>query len=590
MDELPDFTQYGYLLKKELGANRSGGRITYLAEDLHEKKSVVIKQFQFAKSSSSWSAYNAHQQEIEVLKGLQHPGIPLYLDSFQLSDGFCMIQEYKHAQPLSVNRSFSGEDVRTISIQVLEILVYLQNRIPPIIHRDLKPDNILVDDSLTVYLVDFGFARVGDGEVGVSSVVKGTLGFMPPEQLFNRQLTESSDLYGLGMTLICLLTHTKPDDIGSLVDISYKIKFRHLVPKLSLPWVKWLEKMSEPRVKDRYANAREALKSIPAASLHPPEIQLSQATIDLQAKHIDETVIHTLNLTNIVPEILLKGHWTVQAHPQDPPVVKGEHAWIKLTPQTFEGNNICCQITLETQKLMAGFTYQRVLILTTNAFPQNYSIPLKIKTAGIPIQNKKISFYPLLILFTAALFTSKIFLSVAFPNWLPDEMFGVVSLGLLIGAVTGLQGAAWTLQGAKILSGAHLLSFTAILLAAPTLVGAAIFIDQLYGSWDIVLAGLIPGTLGGWLIGLFVGFTVEKLSGMYIQNLEAISLVVSTTCLAITTSLGLLLGFGNPAILSAFTIFLIILGSLMISAPLKRAKKVTAYRKIERNRIRPGNR
>ena len=64
--------------------------------------------------------------------------------------------------------------------------------------------------------MDFGFARIGDGEVGVSSVVKGTLGFMPPEQIFNRQLTEASDLYGLGMTLICF-NHQYPDRPGGFI-------------------------------------------------------------------------------------------------------------------------------------------------------------------------------------------------------------------------------------------------------------------------------------------------------------------------------------------------------------------------------------
>lgn len=589
MDKLPDFSQYGYCLEKELGANRSGGRITYLAKDVQSEQLVVIKQFQFARSSSSWSAYDAHHREIEVLRGLQHQGIPSYLDSFQLTDGFCMVQEYKQAYSLSVNRSFSGEEIKEIAIQILEILIYLQNRIPPIIHRDLKPDNILIDDNLMVYLVDFGFARVGDGEVGVSSVVKGTLGFMPPEQLFNRQLTEASDLYGLGMTLICLLTHTKPDDIGSLVDISYKIKFRHLVPKLSFPWIKWLEKMSEPRVKDRYPNAREALKAIPASSLHPPEVQMSQAEINLQATQISETVVHDFNITNIVPEILLKGHWEVQQHPQDPSSIEEKHAWITFKPKTFEGNNVHCTLTIDTKKLMAGSVYQRVLILKTNAFPQTYTIPLQIRTAGIPVQGIRVSFYPLFILFAAVLFTSQILLSVALPTSLPAEMIRVVSFGLLIGAVLGLQGAAWTLQGAGISLGANLLSFSAVLLAMPTLIGAGIFIDRLYGSWDMILAGLIPGTFAGWLIGLSVGFAAEKLSGMYIQRLEAISLVISTTGLAVTISLGLLMGLGNPFVMLGISFFAIVLGSLVINAPLKRARQIAAYRKMERNRIRPGN-
>lgn len=588
MEDFPDFTCYGYRLDKELGANRSGGRITYLAKDLNQGTSVVIKQFQFAKSST-WSAYDAHQREIEVLKGLQHPGIPAYLDSFELPDGFCMVQEYKHAQPLSVNRSFSGEDIRAIAVQLLEILIYLQNRIPPIIHRDLKPDNILVDENLNAYLVDFGFARVGDGEVGVSSVVKGTLGFMPPEQLFNRQLTEASDLYGLGMTLICLLTHTKPDDIGSLVDISYKIKFRHLVPKLSLPWVKWLERMSEPRVKDRYPNAREALKALPASSLHPPEVQLSQAEIQVQARRIGETIYHSLDIKNIVPEILLSGNWEVRGHPQDPPTANGKHSWISISPGTFESNDVSCSIEIDTSKLMSGAIYQRVLLLHTNAFPQTYLIPLKVCTAELPIRNSKVSFYPLLILFAAVLVVASMLLWAALPASLDIQRMVGVSFGLLFGTVVGLQGAAWTLRGARNLVGAQLLSWIVIFLSVLVLLSAGIFIENLAGSWDSIFSGLIPGTIGGWLIGLFIGFATEKVLETQIQKTEAISLVLSTSCLAITTSIGGIFGFGAPPILLAFTMLIIILGSLLINAPLKRSKRIASYRKLERNRIRPGN-
>ncbi len=143
-------------------------------------------------------------------------------------------------------RSFSPDEIKQIALSVLEILVYLQNRIPPIIHRDIKPENILVGDQINVTLVDFGFARIGEGEVAISSMVKGTLGFMPPEQLFNRQLTAASDLYGLGATLICLLTGTKSTAIGNLINQAYRIHFKHLVPKLSLRWIDWLQKMVKP--------------------------------------------------------------------------------------------------------------------------------------------------------------------------------------------------------------------------------------------------------------------------------------------------------------------------------------------------------
>ena len=77
-----------------------------------------------------------------------------------------MVQEYKNAQSLAVSRSFDPNQIKQIAVSALQILVYLQNRIPPIIHRDVKPENILLDKQQNVYLVDFGFARVGEGNVG----------------------------------------------------------------------------------------------------------------------------------------------------------------------------------------------------------------------------------------------------------------------------------------------------------------------------------------------------------------------------------------------------------------------------------------
>jgi serine/threonine protein kinase len=66
-----------------------------------------------------------------------------------------------------------------------------------------------VDEQMNVYLVDFGFARIGSAEGAMSSVAAGTFGFMAPEQIYNRELSNATDLYALGATLICLLTQTK---------------------------------------------------------------------------------------------------------------------------------------------------------------------------------------------------------------------------------------------------------------------------------------------------------------------------------------------------------------------------------------------
>lgn len=265
MSNLPSFPNQNYHLKHELGHNRAGGRVTYLATENATEMPVVIKQFQFAQSNSTWSDYEAYGREIQLLQQLKHPSIPYYLESFQTPNGFCIVQEYKEAPSLAQPYPWTLEEIQQIAIATLQILAYLQQQNPTVIHRDIKPENILVDrqqDRLKVYLVDFGFARTGGGEVAVSSAVKGTLGFMPPEQLFNRQLTEASDLYSLGATLICLLTNTKSSEIGKLIDDNYAINVKKILPNLEPKFIQWLEKMTQAQPKYRYLNAATALQEL----------------------------------------------------------------------------------------------------------------------------------------------------------------------------------------------------------------------------------------------------------------------------------------------------------------------------------------
>ncbi len=103
--------------------------------------------------------------------------------------------ESKNAPSLATKKSFTSQEIQQITVSVLEVLAYLQHLVPTIIHRDIKPENILIDENNQAYLIDFGLARVNSQDLAMSSVVAGTPGFMPPEELFNRPLTKASDLY-----------------------------------------------------------------------------------------------------------------------------------------------------------------------------------------------------------------------------------------------------------------------------------------------------------------------------------------------------------------------------------------------------------
>jgi serine/threonine protein kinase len=383
MNAFPDFSTHGYQVTRELGYNSLGGRVTYLATKINTTNSVVIKQFQFAQLGASWTEYEAYEQEIKVLKKLAHPGIPRYLDAFGTDSGFCMVQEYKNAES-AIARNFSPPDIKQIAIATLEILAYLQAQKPPVIHRDIKPENLLIDDELNVYLVDFGFARLGGGNIAASSVVKGTMGFMPPEQMFNRELTKASDLYGLGATLICLLTGTKSVDVGNLIDDNYSIHFRHLVPPLQQGWMNWLETMVAPRLQDRYksaADALTALRSLDATSL--PKVRLERDRLLFTSTEFAEKVTQTVTISNPIPDTILAGRWEVAPHPNDPPHTPYDHSWISFEPQSFESNEFQCQIAVDTSKLLANKTYHRQIILHANSEPDTYQVEIQVKTARL---------------------------------------------------------------------------------------------------------------------------------------------------------------------------------------------------------------
>lgn len=134
LSKYPDFSDLGYQVIKELGRNREAGRITYLANSLKYDQQVVIKEFLFANLSPDLSGLKAYEWEIEILQQLNHSRIPRYVDSFETSAGFYLVLEYKKAPSLGSKRCFHPEEIKQIAVSMLEILVYLQQRIPPIIH------------------------------------------------------------------------------------------------------------------------------------------------------------------------------------------------------------------------------------------------------------------------------------------------------------------------------------------------------------------------------------------------------------------------------------------------------------------------
>jgi serine/threonine protein kinase len=257
--------QQRYQLQTVLGQTK--GRITWLAKDLTNQSSVVVKLL-IQNPQLQWQDIKLFEREATVLKNLQHPRIPSYQDAFTLdaiesSDlpWFGLVQEYLPGTSLDKllegDTRITEKQARAIAIETLQILIYLHELNPAVLHRDIKPSNLLLGEDKHIYLIDFGAVQNRVKAERTTMTVVGTYGYTPLEQ-FRGQTVPASDLYALGATLIHLLTGIAP---AELPQKQLRIQFADLV-QLSPSFQGWLKMLVEPALEHRFSTARQALEAL----------------------------------------------------------------------------------------------------------------------------------------------------------------------------------------------------------------------------------------------------------------------------------------------------------------------------------------
>ncbi|MGD1871883.1 MAG: ankyrin repeat domain-containing protein [Mastigocoleus sp.] len=256
--------QLSYRIISVLGEGNSG--ITYKAKDINNNNQILaIKVLSFVQSND-WKMMELFEREAKVLSILKHSGIPRYINYFYIDTErdrkFYIVQELALGKSLTAwvedGLRWNEASICQLAEQILRILMYLQRLTPPVIHRDIKPQNIIRDCNQSLRLVDFGAVRdTYYSTLMRGSTIVGTYGYMAPEQ-FRGHAVPATDLYGLGATILYLLTHRSPAEIPQK---GLTIDFRSHI-KVSEGLANWLEKILAPDANDRYPTAQSALNAL----------------------------------------------------------------------------------------------------------------------------------------------------------------------------------------------------------------------------------------------------------------------------------------------------------------------------------------
>jgi serine/threonine protein kinase len=213
-----------YQIMEPLGAGGQGR--TFLAIDRESGRKVAVKVLALSKIGD-WKPFDLFEREVTVLRELDHPAIPKYIDHYasEESGDYFLVMELASGTSLrdriERQKPLSPAEVEHVFERMLDVLEYLHGRAPPVIHRDIRPANILLDADGGVFLVDFGGVRVALRAGGGSTMI-GTFGYMAPEQLHG-DATPKTDVYALAATMAALLVGVEADKLprdGLRIDLA----------------------------------------------------------------------------------------------------------------------------------------------------------------------------------------------------------------------------------------------------------------------------------------------------------------------------------------------------------------------------------
>ncbi|XP_072512637.1 uncharacterized protein wnk3 isoform X2 [Salminus brasiliensis] len=204
----------GRFLKFDIELGRGAFKTVYKGLDTETWVEVAWCELQDRKLTKA--EQQRFKEEAEMLKGLQHPNIVRFYDSWEsvLRGKKCivLVTELMTSGTLKTYlkrfKVMKPKVLRSWCRQILKGLQFLHTRTPPIVHRDLKCDNIFITGPTgSVKIGDLGLATLM--RTSFAKSVIGTPEFMAPE-MYEEHYDESVDVYAFGMCMLEMATSEYP--------------------------------------------------------------------------------------------------------------------------------------------------------------------------------------------------------------------------------------------------------------------------------------------------------------------------------------------------------------------------------------------